>query len=173
MISAIVAVDNNWGIGYNGDLLQHIPEDLRHFKELTTSHVVVMGSKTWDSLPKKPLKDRLNIVVSSKPREVLGDMSIRIDMEELMVRMVYMKRNALVNPAEEEEWFVIGGGSIYQQLLPFCDRVYVTKIYKDHDNVDTYFPNLDKSEEWAPATCGQLLTYNDLTYQFWQYDRIS
>ena len=173
MISAIVAVDNNWGIGYNGDLLEHIPEDLRYFKELTTSHVVVMGSKTWDSLPKKPLKDRLNIVVSSKPREVLGDMSIRIDMEELMVRMVYMKRNALVNPAEEEEWFVIGGGSIYQQLLPFCDRVYVTKIYKDHDNVDTYFPNLDKSEEWAPATCGQLLTYNDLTYQFWQYDRIS
>ena len=173
MISAIVAVDNNWGIGYNGDLLEHIPEDLKYFKELTTSHVVVMGSKTWDSLPKKPLKDRLNVVVSSKPREVLGDMSIRIDMEELMVRMVYMKRNALVNPAEEEEWFVIGGGSIYQQLLPFCDRVYVTKIYKDHDNVDTYFPNLDKSEEWAPATCGQLLTYNDLTYQFWQYDRIS
>ena len=173
MISAIVAVDNNWGIGYNGDLLEHIPEDLRYFKELTTSHVVVMGSETWDSLPKKPLKDRLNIVVSSKPREVLGDMSIRIDMEELMVRMIYMKRNALVNPAEEEEWFVIGGGSIYQQLLPFCDRVYVTKIYKDHDNVDTYFPNLDKSEEWAPATCGQLLTYNDLTYQFWQYDRIS
>ena len=173
MISAIVAVDNNWGIGYNGDLLEHIPEDLKYFKELTTSHVVVMGSKTWDSLPKKPLKDRLNIVVSSKPREVLGDMSIRIDMEELMVRMVYMKRNALVNPAEEEEWFVIGGGSIYQQLLPFCDRVYVTKIYKDHDNVDTYFPDLDKSEEWAPATCGQLLTYNDLTYQFWQYDRIS
>ena len=173
MISAIVAVDNNWGIGYNGDLLEHIPEDLRYFKELTTSHVVVMGSKTWDSLPKKPLKDRLNIVVSSKPREVLGDMSIRIDMEELMVRMVYMKRNALVNPAEEEEWFVIGGGSIYQQLLPFCDRVYVTKIYKDHDNVDTYFPNLDKSEEWAPAAGGQLLTHNDLTYQFWQYDRIS
>ena len=173
MISAIVAVDNNWGIGYNGDLLEHIPEDLRYFKELTTSHVVVMGSKTWDSLPKKPLKDRLNVVVSSKPKEVLGDMSIRIDMEELMVRMIYMKRNALVNPSEEEEWFVIGGGSIYQQLLPFCDRVYVTKIYKDHDNVDTYFPNLDESEEWAPAACGQLLTYNDLTYQFWQYDRIS
>ena len=173
MISAIVAVDNSWGIGYNGDLLEHIPADLRYFKELTTSHVVVMGSKTWDSLPKKPLKDRLNVVVSSKPREVLDDMSIRIDMEELMVRMVYMKRNALVNPAEEEEWFVIGGGSIYQQLLPFCDRVYVTKIYKDHDNVDTYFPNLDKSEEWTPAACGQLLTYNDLTYQFWQYDRIS
>ena len=173
MISAIVAVDNNWGIGYNGDLLEHIPEDLKYFKAVTTGHVVVMGSKTWDSLPKKPLKDRLNIVVSSKPREVLGDMSVRIDMEELIMRMIYMKRNALVNPVEEEKWFVIGGGSIYQQLLPFCDRVYVTKIYKDHDNIDTYFPNLDESEEWVPAACGQLLTYNDLSYQFWQYDRIS
>ena len=173
MISASVAVDNNWGIGYNGDLLEHIPEDLRYFKELTTSHVVVMGSKTWDSLPKKPLKDRLNVVVSNKPREVLGDMSIRIDMEELIVRMIYMKRNALVNPAEEEEWFVIGGGSIYQQLLPFCDRVYVTKIYKDHENVDTYFPNLDESEEWEAFCNGGPLAYKDFSYQFWQYDRIS
>lgn len=173
MVSAIVAVDNNWGIGYNGDLLEHIPEDLRYFKELTTSHVVVMGSKTWDSLPKKPLKDRLNIVVSSKPREVLGDMSIRIDMEELMIRMIYMKRNALVNPAEEEEWFIIGGSSIYQQLLPFCDRVYVTKIYKDHDNVDTYFPNLDELKEWSPTKCEDPQTHFDLSYQFWQYDRIS
>ena len=173
MISAIVAVDNNWGIGYKGDLLEHIPEDLKYFKTLTTNHVVVMGSKTWDSLPKKPLKDRLNIVVSSKPREVLGDMSVRIDMKELITRMLRMKRNALENPVEEEEWFIIGGGSIYQQLLPFCDRVYVTKIYKDYDNVDTYFPNLDESEVWAPAMCGQLLTHNDLTYQFWQYDRIS
>lgn len=173
MISAIVAVDNNWGIGYNGDLLEHIPEDLKYFKALTTGHVVVMGSKTWDSLPKKPLKDRLNVVISTKPREVLGDMSVRIDMEELLVRMIHMQQEAMLNPAEEEEWFVIGGGSIYQQLLPFCDRVYVTKVFKDHDNVDTYFPNLDESEEWAPASCGQLLTHNDLTYQFWQYDRIS
>ena len=74
---------------------------------------------------------------------------------------------------DDEEWFIIGGGSIYQEFLSVCDRVYVTKIFKDHDNVDTYFPNLDKSEEWAPASCGQLLTRNDLTYQFWQYDRIS
>lgn len=173
MISAIVAVDNNWGIGYNGELLEHIPEDLKYFKELTTGHVVVMGSKTWDSLPHKPLKDRLNLIISSKPREVLGDLSIRIDMSELLTRMVHAYTGQPVNPADETDWFIIGGGSIYEQLLPFCDRVYVTKIYKDHDNVDTYFPNLDKSEEWAPASCGQLLTHNDLTYQFWQYDRIS
>ena len=173
MISAIVAVDNNWGIGYNGDLLEHIPEDLKYFKELTTGHVVVMGSKTWDSLPKKPLKDRLNVVISSKPREVLGDMSIRIGMEELMTRIIYMQRDALINPDEEEEWFIIGGGSIYQQLLPFCDRVYVTKILKDHKNVDTYFPNLDKDPEWEIDTCTDLRTSGDINYAFLTYDRIS
>lgn len=165
MISAIVAVDNNWGIGYNGDLLEHIPEDLKYFKELTTGHVVVMGRKTWDSLPIKPLKNRLNIVISSQPRGPLGEMAFSIPMDEAKVR-VAMSEN-------DEEWFIIGGGSIYKEFLSVCDRVYVTKIFKDHDNVDTYFPNLDKSEEWAPASCGQLLTHNDLTYQFWQYDRIS
>ena len=165
MISAIVAVDNNWGIGYNGDLLEHIPEDLKYFQALTTGHVVVMGRKTWDSLPKKPLKDRLNIVISSQPRGPLGEMAFSIPMDEAKVRVALSE--------DDEEWFIIGGGTIYKEFLSICDRVYVTKIYKDHDNVDTYFPNLDESEEWAPAACGQLLTHNDLTYQFWQYDRIS
>lgn len=167
MISAIVAVDKNWGIGYNGDLLEHIPEDLKYFKELTTGHVVVMGNKTWDSLPNKPLKDRLNIVISNKPREVLGDMSVRINMEELLSRITHQKLD------EEEEWFIIGGGSIYQQLLPFCDRVYVTKIGKDHKDVDTYFPNLDKDSKWEVSTCTDLRTSGDIPYAFLTYDRIS
>ena len=68
MISTIVAVDNNWGIGFNGDLLEHIPEDLKYFKELTSGNIVVMGRKTWDSLPKKPLPNRFNIVITSKER---------------------------------------------------------------------------------------------------------
>jgi dihydrofolate reductase len=69
MISAIVAVDKNWGIGFNNDLLEHIPEDLKRFKELTTGNTVIMGRKTWDSLPKKPLPDRLNIIITSNPKE--------------------------------------------------------------------------------------------------------
>ena len=68
MISAIVAVDENFGIGFNGDLLEHIPEDLKHFKQLTTIKTIIMGRKTWESLPNKPLPDRLNIVVTSKER---------------------------------------------------------------------------------------------------------
>ena len=70
MISAIVAVDENWGIGFNGQLLEHIPEDMKFFKKITTGNVVIMGRKTWESLPIKPLPDRLNLVVTSKGRGV-------------------------------------------------------------------------------------------------------
>ena len=160
MISAIVAVNNDWGIGYNGDLLEHIPEDLKYFKALTTGHAVVMGSKTWDSLPKKPLPDRTNIIISREGNLLLENGAIRLKLEDL--NLDYF----------ETDVFIIGGGSIYQQLLPFCDRVYVTKIYKSHEQVDTYFPNLDELNDWAPAACGPIQTYKDLTYQFWQYDRI-
>ena len=163
MISAIVAVDNNWGIGYNGDLLEHIPEDLKYFKELTTGHIVVMGRKTWDSLPKKPLKDRLNIVISRQSRGPLGDMAFSISMDEAQVR-VSLSNN-------DEEWFIIGGGSIYQEFLSICDQVYVTKIYKNHDKVDTYFPNLDELKEWIGVTESEVLQYNNLSYQFWRYER--
>ena len=163
MISAIVAVDNNWGIGFNGDLLEHIPEDLKYFKALTSGHVVVMGRKTWDSLPKKPLPDRLNIVITSQERH-FGEMTAFIPFSEAVSRMTHID--------SDEEWFIIGGGQIYEELLPLCDRVYVTKIYKNHDQVDTYFPNLDESDEWAPATCSDIHQQGDLMYQFWQYDRI-
>ena len=84
MISAIVAVDNNWGIGYNGNLLEHIPEDLKHFKTITTNHTVVMGSKTWDSLPKKPLLNRINIIISNKGNLLLENGAIRLKLEDLL-----------------------------------------------------------------------------------------
>ena len=166
MISAIVAVDENWGIGFNGQLLEHIPEDMKFFKKITTGNVVIMGRKTWDSLPIKPLPDRLNLVVTSKGRGV-DCMTAFIDMEEAKVRAV-MARND-----REDNWFVIGGGQIYEQLLPLCDRLDVTKIHKAYENVDTYCPNLDESDEWTPALQTAIQTYNDIAYQFWEYDRIS
>lgn len=166
MISAIVAVDNNWGIGFNGDLLEHIPEDLKYFKALTTGHTVVMGRKTWNSLPIKPLPDRKNIVITSNPVPAFAliNGAFRQTLEETMLDMLALK--------DEIDFFVIGGGTIYKELLPLCDKVYVTKIFKDHDQVDTYFPNLDKLEEWAPAMCSAIYDYEGLKYQFWQYDRI-
>lgn len=163
MISAIVAVDNNWGIGFNGELLERIPEDMKYFKALTDDHMIIMGRKTWESLP-GPLSNRFHLILTRNPKNepIMYDRWFA-DYPEGVNMMLYHPIDA----------FVIGGGQIYEKLLPLCDRVYVTKIYKDHENVDTYFPNLDKSDEWAPACCSDIRTYNDLSYQFWQYDRIS
>lgn len=163
MISAIVAVDNNWGIGYNGDLLEHIPADLKYFKSLTTNHIVVMGRKTWDSLPYKPLKDRINIVITHSQRHIDKGTAF-ISFGEAISRITKIPK--------EEELFIIGGGSIYKDFLPYCDRVYVTKIYTNHNDIDTYFPNLDNIPEWVATPLSDILSYNGLKYQFWQYDRI-
>ena len=161
MISAIVAVNNDWGIGYNGNLLEHIPEDLKYFKQLTTGNTVIMGRKTWDSLPNKPLPNRTNIVITNNTN--MEGQAEFMDLTDTMLYFIYNKNDDI---------FIIGGGKIYEELLPMCDRVYVTKIFKDHDQVDTYFPNLDESDDWAPALQSNLQNYKDLTYQFWQYDRI-
>lgn len=164
MISAIVAVNKDWGIGYQGQLLEHLPPDMKYFKELTTNHVVVMGRRTWDSLPNKPLKDRLNLVITSGERQY-GEMTCFIGMAEAMARLAHVD--------DDEEWFIIGGGTIYKELLPICDRVYVTKIEKYHKNIDTYFPNLDKDSNWEVSTCTELRDYKDIPYAFLTYDRIS
>ena len=176
MISAIVAVDENWGIGSNGDLLEHIPADLKYFKELTTGNIVVMGRKTWDSLPNTPLPDRINIVISNSmfpfqgkyQWDVIKHLSVCMSLDHAI--------NYIQSVNNDNDVFIIGGGQIYKELLPFCDRVYVTKIFKSHENVDTYFPNLDEPEEWntwKPVYMGETKVYNGLLYQFWTYDRIN
>lgn len=162
MISAIVCVDENWGIGSNGDLLVHIPEDMKYFKRLTTGNVVVMGRKTWESLPNKPLPDRLNLIVTSKEKTI-DFMTAFIDIEETIVRA----RMASKDP--EDEWFVIGGGQLYKELLPICDKVYVTKVYHAYPNVDTYFPNIDNIPEWEIIDKSEIKIYEDIKYQFCTY----
>ena len=162
MISAIVAVDNDWGIGFNGDLLEHIPADLKYFKQLTSGHTVVMGTNTWNSLPKKPLTNRSNIIISSAQRVIMCQNTLRLHMEDIIEYFKYTK----------DEVFIIGGGSIYKQLLPYCEKVYVTKINKSHENIDTYFPNLDELDEWTLGESSEAYEYNDFTYQFCQYNRL-
>ena len=162
MISAIVAVNNDWGIGFNGDLLEHIPEDMKYFVHLTTGNVVIMGRKTWDSLPRKPLPNRTNIIISNQGNLILENKAIQLKLEDLLLGITDF----------EEDIFIIGGGQIYKELLPYCDSVYVTKIYKNHENVDTYFPNLDEMGGWTAAALSPVKNYKDLTYQFWRYDRI-
>ena len=155
MISAIVAVDNNWGIGFNGKLLEHIPEDLKMFKQLTIGHTVIMGRKTWNSLPKAPLPKRGNIVISSAEPLIMAKNTLRLPLEDVIEFLEYTK----------DEVFIIGGGTIYKELLPLCDKVYVTKIFKDHPNIDTYFPNLDQMEdEWKLDNSEEIQNYNGINY---------
>ena len=169
MISAIVAVDENWGIGFNGELLEKIPEDMKHFKDLTTGNIVVMGRKTWESLPSQPLPDRLNIVLSRYYSTPACEHTLCMTLESLK----YVIDN---DDRFSEDIFIIGGGQIYKELLPLCDRVYVTRIFKEHENVDTYFPNLDEIDMWdiwKPVYMGKTKVYKDIMYQFWIYDRIN
>ena len=162
MIAAIVAVDNNWGIGYQGQLLEYLPPDMKYFKDITSGSAVIMGRKTWDSLPKKPLPNRLNIVISNKKNVILNKETIRMSLDDLLL---------IINDIQYD-LFIIGGGEIYKQLLPYCDRVYVTLIEKSHDNVDTYFPNLDKDPNWEIETCTELRDYNGIPYAFLVYERV-
>lgn len=102
MINAIVAVDNNWGIGYNGNLLEHIPEDLKYFKELTSNNWVVMGRKTWDSLSKKPLPNRKNLVITNNP--TIYNNTNEVNFFTLKQIKLYMLKNKNLT------FFIIGGG---------------------------------------------------------------
>ena len=164
MISAIVAVDKDWGIGFEGQLLEHLPPDMKYFKELTTNHTIMMGRKTWNSLPSHPLPNRVNIVITHTGHQD-SEMTSFMSMENAISR--------IQNWYDDEELFIIGGGEIYKQLLPYCDRVYVTKIEKSHKDVDTYFPNLDKDPQWEVSTCTELRDYGNIPYAFLTYDRIS
>lgn len=142
IMKAIVAVDNNWAIGRGNELLCHISEDMKRFKELTTGNIVVMGRKTFESLPnKKPLPNRTNIILTTNPNYTVEGAEVVHSLYDLLSKIHIIKNS-------EQQIFVIGGGEIYKLLLPLCEEVYVTKIHYDFDNADVFFPNLDKDYRW-------------------------
>ena len=131
MISIIVAVSKDLGIGINNDLLWNIPEDLKRFKKLTFGNTVVMGKRTWESLPRKPLPGRKNVVITDIPHEVFDNAVTAYSIEDAMAKC---------NKAEEI--FIIGGGSIYKQFMPLADRLYITHVHRKAP-ADVYFPAID------------------------------
>jgi dihydrofolate reductase len=161
-MKAIVAVDLNWGIGYRGDLLQPIPEDLKFFKRMTLGNVVVMGRETFESLPgKKPLKDRMNIVLSKNESFRNENIIICRSLDELFQRLINYNTDNV---------FVIGGEKIYSQLLPYCTEVYVTKIQNKYV-ADKYFSNIDEDKTWTLQSESASQRYNDIKYSFAKYRR--
>ncbi len=161
-MNLIVAVDNNWAIGYQNKLLVSIPADMRFFRDETTNKVVIMGRSTMESFPGgQPLKNRTNIVITTKQDYKIKDAVVVHSIEEALQAAA---------PYRSEDIYVIGGASIYKQMLPFCDIAHVTKIdYKYM--ADTHFPNLDQMEEWVLAEETEEQTYYDLTYTFCRYER--
>ena len=163
-MNLIVAVDNNWAIGNKNQLLISIPNDQKHFREETTGKVVVLGRKTLSTFPQGlPLKNRTNIILSKDPNFKVKDALVVHSVEELLEQL---------KQYESEDVYIIGGESIYRQLLPHCDVAHVTKIDYSYE-ADTYFPNLDKDEEWVITADSDEQTYFDIAYEFLRYERKS
>jgi len=159
-LSIIVAIAEDYGIGYNNKLLAHLSTDLKHFKSMTTGHTVVMGRNTWISLPNRPLKDRKNIVVTNKENELFEGATT-----------VYSIGEALANFPEDGESFIIGGAMIYNQFFSFANKLYVTHMHKVFE-ADTFFPEI-KTEEWTVESKSEI--FNDeisgINFQYVTYLR--
>ena len=162
-MNLIVAVDNNWAIGRKGKLLVSIPNDMKHFREETTGKVVVFGRKTLDTFPQsQPLANRTNIILSANKGFAVKGATVVPSLEALLEEL---------KKYDDEDIYVIGGDSVYKQLLPYCKVAHVTKI--DHEfDADTYFPNLDQDPAWQITAESDEHTYFDLPYTFLKYERV-
>lgn len=161
-MNLIAAVDKNWAIGNKGQLLVRIPGDQRMFRQETINKVIVYGRKTLETFPMaQPLDRRVNIVLSTKPDYKVKNATVVHDIEELL---------ELLKEYPSEDVYIIGGESIYRQMLPYCDTAHITKIDYAYQ-ADAYFPNLDEDEEWEITADSDEQTYFDITYTFVRYER--
>ena len=161
-MNVIAAVDANWAIGYRNELLVRIPNDQKWFQKVTTGKVVVMGRKTMETFPNgMPLKNRTNIVLTNDRTLRVKDAELVYGIEELLEKLKKYDTNDV---------YVIGGESVYEELLPYCDTAYITKIDYTYQ-ADRYFPNLDKDAGWSIESESEEQTYFDLEYYFVKYVR--
>ena len=133
-IKAIVAVDENGAIGRQGDLLCHLPADMRHFKEMTMGHSIVMGRKTFESFPRRPLPGRQNLVITRSAGWQYPGVIVAHSLEQAIAL------------AETDTVFIIGGAQIYEQALPVVDVLHLTLIHARWASADVYFPALDPNQ---------------------------
>lgn len=165
----IVAVDREWGIGCRGELLAHVRADLRYFRQLTEGGTVILGSKTLATFPGgRVLKNRTNIVLSTRADYCPEGAVVVHSVDEL---------TALLPQYDADRTFVIGGASIYRQLLPLCDTAYVTKFDKSFEK-DAFFPDLDADPAWECVEVGEAQSSDSATdsegglcFRFCRYER--
>ncbi|MBC8319270.1 MAG: dihydrofolate reductase [Bacteroidetes bacterium] len=159
-ISIIVAIASNNAIGKDNDLLWHISKDLKRFKQITKDHYVVMGKRTYYSLPVQPLPNRTNMIITDVPDEEIDNCLMAYSIEEAIDKMDSSKEN-----------FIIGGGSIYKQFMPHANKLYITRVHKDYE-ADTFFPEI--SLDYWELIYEQHIDndpQNDFTYTFEIYNK--
>lgn len=162
-MNLILAADENWNIGKNGDLLCFIPTDLAFFKEKTLNKTVVMGRKTLESLPGgKPLPKRRNIVLTRNKGFSCEGVEVVTCREEL-------KKN--IDELPENEVFIIGGGQIYRDFYKECDICYITKIFHKFEDADTSFVNLDEDDDFEARPLSPVHEENGYKFQMFEYVR--
>ena len=159
-ISIIVAIASNFAIGKDNDLLWHISKDLKRFKELTQGHFIVMVKKTYFSLPRRPLPKRTNMIITDIEGEEIDD-----------CLMAYSIEDAISKMDNENENFIIGGGSIYSQFIEHANKIYLTRIKKDFE-ADTFFPDFSL-DDWKLIEEKEVTDdpQNKFTYTFETYVR--
>lgn len=161
-MNMIVCVDSHWGIGNRGELLVDIPADKKMFKERTTGGVVLGGRKTMEGLPGGTvLKDRANIVLTENDGYSFGDAVIVHSVPEALEKLSHYP---------DDRRYIIGGGTVYQSFLPYCDHAFVTKVNELYE-ADVFFPNLDKDGQWEMVHASERQIYHELEYYFTVYRR--
>ena len=164
MIAVIVAMARNGAIGKDNGLLWHISADLKRFKALTGGHTVLMGRRTYDSLPKKPLPNRKHLILTSDAGYPVPEGGLRLSGVEAC------KAYFAAHP--DEDIFIMGGGQVYEQLLPYADSLYLTEVRADFE-ADTFFPPIDAAQWRVTEEGAWTLDENSgLTYRFVDYKRI-
>lgn len=162
----IFAVDENWNIGYEGDMLVSISEDLKRFKSLTKGNIVIMGRKTFEAVPgQRALPHRINIVVTRNQDFKGKDLYILNDLGNLDE---FLKA---IDPKGGKKIFVTGGESIVKELLPKCNKAYITKILKSYEDADTSLPNLDANPNWEKVESSRVYRQGELKYRYVDYRR--
>ena len=162
-MNIIAAVDKNWGIGKDNNLLDHIPEDMKFFRETTVGKAVIMGKNTLLSFPnQKPLSNRENIVLTHSDLDI-EDIEI---FDDLKAAIAFARELF-----EDDEIFVIGGESVYRQALPLCKKAYITKIDKAYD-ADRFMPNLDEDKAWKITEEKAVETAKGINITFTLYEKV-
>lgn len=160
-IIIIAAIDNNGAIGFNGNLLVRLKDDMRHFKSLTTGHTVVMGRKTFESLPKGALPDRRNIVITSNPGYSARNI-IRVGSLEEAVEVAKM--------SGETKLFIIGGARVYADAVDMAHQLEITQLDFMSPQADTWFPEIDLNQ-WEMINKSEVFVENGISFMFQTFIR--